>query len=198
MEVLTRKLRESQNLESREDHGVTFIYQNCPQWGVERSPLKVMLEETGHFYTPKLQITLEFQIPCVRPFIPIFKVKISLTVPWSSKASDSDTDACSLWHQHTFQFTLTPWDLGWREPVGALPKESSSCPFSVASYPLPPGGSWWDRSPVLWQRKCSCFLLIPSLSSQIPKPWWYTGVAATSTADHHQTYRSLTSARQCQ
>lgn len=34
-----------------------------------------------------------------------------------------------------FKFTLTPWDSGWQEPVGALPKESF-------------GGLW--GAPSLW------------------------------------------------
>lgn len=34
MDILTRKLREIQNLESKEDDDPTFIYQNFPWGGV--------------------------------------------------------------------------------------------------------------------------------------------------------------------
>ena len=45
MDILSRKLRESQNLENKEDHGSAFIYQNLP-WcvcvlgeGIQKMPI---------------------------------------------------------------------------------------------------------------------------------------------------------------
>ena len=63
MVMLTRKLRKSQNLESKEDPGSTFIYQNFPWWGhgrgrgkTEKCPFKATLEKLGSFEMPTLQI----------------------------------------------------------------------------------------------------------------------------------------------
>lgn len=56
IDILTRKLREIQNLESKEDDDPTFIYQNFPWGGIEKCPLKATLEKFGSFEMPTLQI----------------------------------------------------------------------------------------------------------------------------------------------